>query len=270
MRIRTPSPATAIATAALFVALGGTSYAAITVTGANVKNGSLTGKDVKDDSLASPDVKNGSLEGKDFKAGQLPAGAAGAPGAKGDTGAAGGPGAAGAKGDAGATGTAGATGGAGPKGDTGAPGPKGDAGEKGADGTDGAPGTPGTNGTDGTDGETGPRGPSNAYQAGDATSMASGSPVSKDVPAGSYLVTASAGHYAPQEPSVSTACYIFAGGTQKAIVFGHLSTDHPQESVSATTLVTLAAAGTITWSCNTTGYSAGYFTLNAVRVETVE
>lgn len=39
------------ATAALFVALGGSSYAAITITGGNVANGSLTGSDVKNGSL---------------------------------------------------------------------------------------------------------------------------------------------------------------------------------------------------------------------------
>jgi hypothetical protein len=59
---------------ALFVALGGTSYAAIAITGKNVKNGSLTGKDLKDGSVGTLDVKNGGLLAKDFKAGQLPKG----------------------------------------------------------------------------------------------------------------------------------------------------------------------------------------------------
>ena len=70
---------------ALFVALGGTSYAAIVVTSKNVKNNSLT----------SADVRNGTLLKKDFKKGQVPlgsrgpagpSGATGAPGPKGDTG----------------------------------------------------------------------------------------------------------------------------------------------------------------------------------------
>ena len=97
------SYANVVATLALFVALGGSSYAAILITGKNVKDNSLTTKD----------VKNRSLLKKDFKAGQLPAGrqgatgAPGAPGAKGDTGAPGGPG---AKGDTGAQGAPGVSG----------------------------------------------------------------------------------------------------------------------------------------------------------------
>ena len=41
-----PSYGSVTATLALCAALGGTSYAAITVTGADVRNGSLTGKDI--------------------------------------------------------------------------------------------------------------------------------------------------------------------------------------------------------------------------------
>jgi hypothetical protein len=98
-----PSPALVISLVALFVSLGGVGYAAVTITGKNVKNSSLTGKDVKNSSLtgsdvknsslsgsdvknsslATSDVKNGSLLAQDFKSGQLPAGQTGA---KGDTG----------------------------------------------------------------------------------------------------------------------------------------------------------------------------------------
>lgn len=74
---------------ALFIVLGGgTSYAAVVI----------TGKNVKDDSLTTKDIKNSSLLKQDFRAGQLPAGppgatgAQGAPGAKGDNGAPGTPG----------------------------------------------------------------------------------------------------------------------------------------------------------------------------------
>jgi hypothetical protein len=42
-----PSPAMAVALLALFVALGGVSYAAIVVTGKNVRNGTLTNADIK-------------------------------------------------------------------------------------------------------------------------------------------------------------------------------------------------------------------------------
>ncbi len=91
------------ATLALFVALGGTSYAALTITGKNVKNSSLSGADIKNSSLTTADVKNGSLLSKDFKASQLPAGPKGDKGDKGATGATGAAGTAGAAGAAGAT-----------------------------------------------------------------------------------------------------------------------------------------------------------------------
>jgi hypothetical protein len=85
------SPSLVISVVALFVALGGTSYAVTVVTGKNVRDGSLTGKDVKDNSLTSGDVRNGSLRLRDFRSGELantpgargpagPAGPAGAPG----------------------------------------------------------------------------------------------------------------------------------------------------------------------------------------------
>ena len=101
------SYANVVASLALFIALGGTSYAALTITSKNVKNGSLTGKDIKNASVASADVRDGSLLSKDFRPGQL---AAGVPGPQGAAGPKGDPGAPGDKGDAG------------PKGDTGAPG----------------------------------------------------------------------------------------------------------------------------------------------------
>lgn len=109
----------AVAYLALFVALGGTSFAAATViTGKNVKNSSLTSADVKNSSLTGTDVKNSSLTGsdiraeainsddvangsllaQDFGAGQLPAGP---PGPKGDKGDAGAPGEKGLTGDPG-------------------------------------------------------------------------------------------------------------------------------------------------------------------------
>jgi len=88
----------AVAYLALFVALGGTSFAAAAViTGKNVKNGSLTGKDVKNSSLTGGDVKNESLTPKDFNGSvQGPKGDTGPQGPKGDTGARGLPGADGA------------------------------------------------------------------------------------------------------------------------------------------------------------------------------
>ena len=88
-----PSPAMAVAFAALFVAGTGSGIAATSL---------LTGKQIKDASLTGADVKDGSLTLKDFKvAPKGPAGPAGATGATGATGAPGAAGAAGAKGDIG-------------------------------------------------------------------------------------------------------------------------------------------------------------------------
>jgi hypothetical protein len=75
-----------------FLALGGSSYAAITITGRNVKNSSLTGRDVTNNSLTGADIKNirsgdvrdRSLLTKDFKAGQLTVGPQGQKGDKED------------------------------------------------------------------------------------------------------------------------------------------------------------------------------------------
>lgn len=96
MRKPTPKYANVTATLALFVALGGTSYAAATISGSDVQNGSLTSADVRNESLKSRDVDNGSLTGSDlkngslraadFKAGDLPAGPQGAPGPQGPQG----------------------------------------------------------------------------------------------------------------------------------------------------------------------------------------
>lgn len=66
-----PSPALVISLVALFVSLGGVGYAAVTITGKNVKNSSLTGKDVKNSSLTGSDVKNSSLSGSDIKNNKL-------------------------------------------------------------------------------------------------------------------------------------------------------------------------------------------------------
>jgi len=134
---------------ALIVALGGTSYAAVTVTGKDVRNESLTGRDIKNGSikgrdiangdvtttdirkgtinssdigfgtLNGGDIANGSLSAKDFGLGEIPSGPSGPAGAKGDTGSTGAQGPAGKDGAPGAAGTDGAQGPAGAKGDTG-------------------------------------------------------------------------------------------------------------------------------------------------------
>lgn len=98
-RLRT-SPATAISLLALFVALGGTGYAAL-----KLKPNSVGARQLRKNAVTSRKVKDGSLLAVDFKTGQLPAGAAGP---KGDTGAKGDRGPVGPKGETGpSTGAAG-------------------------------------------------------------------------------------------------------------------------------------------------------------------
>ena len=114
-RRRRPSSAHVTAGLALFVALGGTSYAAGSLAANSVGSSQIKASAVKSSELAknavtSVKVKDGSLLKADFKAGELPAGAQGAQGPqglKGDTGPAG---EKGAKGDTGAAGADGAAG----------------------------------------------------------------------------------------------------------------------------------------------------------------
>jgi hypothetical protein len=104
------SPATAIALIALVAALGGTSYAAVKITGKDVRNNSLTGADIKNRSLTGADVKDGTLSARHFGPNQLPRAAAGAEGPAGPQGPQGPPG---------------------PQGEKGAPGEQGPQGERG-------------------------------------------------------------------------------------------------------------------------------------------
>ncbi|MBB4665263.1 collagen-like protein [Conexibacter arvalis] len=88
---RRPSAGLVVGLIALFVALGGTSYAAINLPKASVgtaqlKNGAVSAQKVKANAIGSGKIKDGSLLAKDFKAGQLPAGPQGAPGAQGPQG----------------------------------------------------------------------------------------------------------------------------------------------------------------------------------------
>jgi hypothetical protein len=62
-RIPRPSAAMLVAVAALFAALGGTSYAALMVTGANVVNGSLTGADMAKKSIGGNRLKKDTVGG---------------------------------------------------------------------------------------------------------------------------------------------------------------------------------------------------------------
>jgi hypothetical protein len=86
-----PGYANVVSSLALFVALGGTSYAAMTVTGREVRDGSLTGRDIRNGSITSADVRNGSLRSGDLLSGTA-TGAPGPAGPQGERGPAGAPG----------------------------------------------------------------------------------------------------------------------------------------------------------------------------------
>ena len=101
-----PRHATIVAYLALFVALGGTSIAAVSLDRNSVKR-----KHIAKNAITSSKVKNGSLRARDFGARQLPRGERGLPGA------------------------------AGAKGDPGSPGPVGPRGPEGQQGVQGTPGT---------------------------------------------------------------------------------------------------------------------------------
>ncbi|MCW2953230.1 MAG: hypothetical protein JWQ48_2400 [Conexibacter sp.] len=89
--------ANAIATIAVFVAMGGTSYAAArlgrdSVKGPNIAKNAVTSSKIAKNAVTSDKVKDGALLARDFKRGQLPAGATGPTGPTGPTGDAGGTG----------------------------------------------------------------------------------------------------------------------------------------------------------------------------------
>lgn len=121
MRWPHPSPALVIASIALAVSIGGTSYAVTALPLASVGTAEL-----KNGAVTSSKIRDGSLRAEDFAADELPVGETGLPGADGA------PGPAGAVGPAGPPGPAGVRGERGPPGP---PGPTGPAGQNGSPGT---------------------------------------------------------------------------------------------------------------------------------------
>lgn len=106
--------ANVMATLALFLALGGGAYAAITLPRNSVKakqiaKDAVGASEIKAGAVRSPEVVDGSLFAKDFKTGELPEGARGAQGPQGPQGAQGPQGPQGNEGDQGDTGPPGPT-----------------------------------------------------------------------------------------------------------------------------------------------------------------
>jgi hypothetical protein len=89
------SYANVMSTLAVFIALGGTSMAAVHLprnsVSAAIAKGAVTGPKIHNGAITAAKVKRGSLLASSFKAGQLPAGPAGPQGPKGDPGPATGP-----------------------------------------------------------------------------------------------------------------------------------------------------------------------------------
>jgi hypothetical protein len=102
---------TLVAYLALLVAVSGGAYAAVSVTGADIKNGTITAKDVKSRTLGTNQLSQKAIAS--LKGARGPQGAPGAPGS---------PGPKGERGEAGARGPAGVAGPAGPAGPQGAKG----------------------------------------------------------------------------------------------------------------------------------------------------
>jgi hypothetical protein len=76
---------------AVFIALGGTTYAAVTlpknsVRAKQIAKNAVGASEIKANAVRSGEVKNGALRAEDFGAGQLPQGPKGDKGDKGDTG----------------------------------------------------------------------------------------------------------------------------------------------------------------------------------------
>jgi hypothetical protein len=67
MRRFLPSPAMVVAVVALVVSLGGSAYAALVITGKNIKNGTVTGKDIRNHSLRGSDVRHDGIGGGSIK-----------------------------------------------------------------------------------------------------------------------------------------------------------------------------------------------------------
>src|SRR3954447_2901996 len=68
-----PSPATVLASIALFVSLGGVSYGVATgsINSREIKNNTIRGKDIRNNQVSSSDLRNNSARGRDVRNGSL-------------------------------------------------------------------------------------------------------------------------------------------------------------------------------------------------------
>ncbi len=71
LTITRPSPAFVIAIVALFAAMGGTGYAAATITGKSIKNNTITTSDIKSNTVRGSDVRTNTRTGSDISESKL-------------------------------------------------------------------------------------------------------------------------------------------------------------------------------------------------------
>jgi hypothetical protein len=274
--------ANVVASLALFVALGGTSYAAVqlardSVRSKHIKNGEVGRPDLARSAVDSAKVKNGSLLEEDFAAAQLPAGAQGPAGPQGP---AAGQGPPGPQGDTGAQGSQGATGAPGAMGSPGATGAQGSQGATGSQGAmgslgaTGAMGSQGATGAQGSQGATGPRGPSDVYEVTGnavlAAANASRSLTLSTLPAGSYVAWAAAtvGPTGATSDNVTAQCTLKASGVNPTHQVYARIPDGFFNHLNLQTTGTLATTGGVTLTCETnSSWTAGPWRISAVRVD---
>jgi hypothetical protein len=234
MRRPSLSYANVTATLALILALGGTSYAAVSIDGADIQRKSIPLNRLK---------------------GKPPKGPRGATGPQGLAGAAGAAGAAGQTGEAGPAGSVGPAGIRGPKGDigptglqgsTGAQGPMGLQGSTGSQGATGSQGPKGDTGNQGTQGVQGPAGlvSDTVFQSSGAVDLPSGQNhalvTATGLAAGTYLVT----FRTELSPVQAYTCGIASGsllGPTPITMHRHGGTD--PETYESTGVMTVLQAG---------------------------
>jgi hypothetical protein len=71
VRVRKPSPAVVLAAVALFVALGGSSYAALHVGSEQIANNSVRSEDLRNNDVRGRDIRKGTVRGTDIRDGDL-------------------------------------------------------------------------------------------------------------------------------------------------------------------------------------------------------
>jgi hypothetical protein len=263
------TPSMVLAWAALFIALGGSAFAATNLINTkDIAPGAVTSEKIKNGGIALKDLNastKSSLQGGKGETGST--GNVGASGSTGNVGSSGSPGNAGASGSSGSNGANGAAGSNGANGPNGANGSDGTNGPNGANGSDGTNGANGTDGTDGTDGIDGTVAPLSAE--GGVTALLTASPptvvVELTVPAGNYVVLAKT-QLSHTGAGDSVDCVLKAGNT--TIDQGSMKTLPALAAipVSLQAVTTVASPTQLSVECDvfTAGGSANFSSLIAI------